>query len=306
VSLTVAPSASYEASLELGISGLVGTLALGTYDGDTATQALATTTINEIGTTGIYVATRTSPGTAGQYVLVWSEDGTLDPDKLTTEDLLVTTEEVAAPGGTSNLYISSAEIIAALRASGTTFLDDDVALAVVAASRAIDGYKRVRGYFPVAETRVFTARYGDVVLLISDLVTLTSLKVDEDGDGTHETTWTLDTDFVLQPANAALEGRPYNRVQLLSQEGRRFPRYVNAIEIVGTFGWAATPVQVKQAAKILATRLVKRVDTPYAIMTVVAGEMVEAARLGRIDPDVAAMLDSVPPFTPGLASVRLG
>lgn len=86
----IAPSTSYEATLEAGVSGLVGTLELGVYDGDTATEALSALTINEIGTTGVYVATRTSPAAAGQYVLVWSLDGTLDPDQVITEDLLIT------------------------------------------------------------------------------------------------------------------------------------------------------------------------------------------------------------------------
>lgn len=91
MSIRVSPSTSFEATLELGITGLVGTLEVGIYEGstDTATQTLSSSDINEIGASGVYVATRTAPGTAGQYVLIWSQDGTLNPDQVVTEDLTV-------------------------------------------------------------------------------------------------------------------------------------------------------------------------------------------------------------------------
>lgn len=111
--ISVAPETSYEATLEAGVTGLVGTLKLGTYDGDTATQALSTSDINEIGTTGVYVATRTSPDTRGQYVLVWTLDGTLDPDQITTEDLRVTSSTGEPFDG--DVYGTTAELFRILK-----------------------------------------------------------------------------------------------------------------------------------------------------------------------------------------------
>jgi len=55
----------------------------------TATQALSTSSIVEISSSGVYVGTRTSPATAGHYELVWSLDGTLSPDQVATDDLYV-------------------------------------------------------------------------------------------------------------------------------------------------------------------------------------------------------------------------
>jgi hypothetical protein len=58
---------------------------------------------------------------------------------------------------------------------------------------------------------------------------------------------------------------------------------------------------VEQAATILAGRLLKRArETPYGIL-VVSGDAVSAARLGRIDPDVAFLLDNLPGSVPLMA-----
>lgn len=130
-------------------------LEVGTYDGDTATQALSAADINEIGTSGVYVATRTAPGTAGQYVLIWTEDGTLDPDKVTTEDLVVT-GDTAAIGGTSNLYVTSDELKEILQLQGETFADSAIDIAVSSASRACDAYKKKRGtgFYPTSGVQI--------------------------------------------------------------------------------------------------------------------------------------------------------
>ena len=64
--------------------------------------------------------------------------------------------------------------------------------------------------------------------------------------------------------------------------------------MTGSFGWAEAPAQVRQAAVILAGRFLKRArETPYGLQ-VVTGDAVALARLGRIDPDVAFLLDTLP------------
>jgi len=55
--VNVQPSASFTAELAAGTSGLVGTIAVAIYQGDSVVTALHTSSINEIVTTGIYVAT---------------------------------------------------------------------------------------------------------------------------------------------------------------------------------------------------------------------------------------------------------
>lgn len=305
----VAPSTSYEATLELGVSGLVGTLSLGTYDGDTATQALSTAAINEIGTSGVYIGTRTSPGTGGQYVLIWSQDGTLDPDQVITEDLLVTSDPTAPTFGTSNLYVTVDELKEILAMQGETYADLAIEIAVSAASRACDGYKRTR-FYPTSEARVFTVSMGSRWLRIGDLSSLTSITIDADNDGVYETTWVQGTDFALDPVNASLEGIPWNTVSLLFRDGSAgyFPAYRDAVKVTGQFGWSETPALVKQATMLLANMILSATQgAPMGVVIAQATEAVALARLGRIHPTAAGLLDLIPGTQkPGLASIQLG
>lgn len=101
--MNVAPGNTYEAVLESGVTGLAGTLKLGLIDNAGAwTSVLSAADIIETPAgSGIYAASRVAPAVAGQYTLVWSLDGTTDPDQVATEDLLVTssTTVAAAPAG---------------------------------------------------------------------------------------------------------------------------------------------------------------------------------------------------------------
>lgn len=209
-------------------------------------------------------------------------------------------------------YMELAELKSTLSLTDN-FADGDLKLALSAASRAIDGYKGTR-FYPSEETRYYTSQAWDASLQIDDLAALGSIlspsdtiNLDMDGDGVYEETWTQGTDFVLSPANADLEGKPWQTLEILPQSGRRFSRYTRGIEIVGVFGWAQTPSNVKQAAGIFSARLFKRSrETPYAIMSVVAGDAVAAARLGRIDPDVAFLLENIPGVLSDFRSLQLG
>lgn len=291
--IQVAPSTSFDDIFPLGVSGLVGTIKFGIYQGDTVVQALSTANINEIAALGGYVATRTSPATGGFYQFAWSKDGSTDPDQMFFSDLYVTSDAESVTIGSGNLYVTSAELKATLSLDGTTFANDDIALACSAASRAIDGYKGQR-FYPTTDTREFTGDRNDDWIDIGPVVSVSSVTVDEDGSGAYGTSWVAATDFALDPPNAADDGIPYRRLLLLRNAGRRFPCYANSVRVTGSFGWPEAPPQVAQAARILAGRLLKRArETPYGILTV-TGDAVTAARLGRIDPDVAFLLDNLP------------
>ncbi len=210
----------------------------------------------------------------------------------------------------ANEYFTSAELKASLAMTSETFADADIALAVESASRACDGYKQTR-FYKADETRFYTALPADLDLAIDDLVNLgtaaaptNTIFLDRDGNGTYEETWTTGTEFVLRPVNYVLKGIPANRIEILSQSGRRFPIYTDAVKVAGSFGWAAVHPNVKQATKLLAIRLLRRKDVPFGIL--VAGQdMVAAARLGRVDPDVAFLLDKLPGAEPAFKSVAL-
>jgi hypothetical protein len=189
-------------------------------------------------------------------------------------------------------YITSTQLKNTLEIGTATYADADITMAISAAGHVIDAYKDTR-FYPTGETRRYSADACERSLQIDDLVSLTTLKVDMDGDGTYETTWTVDTDFYLEPVNAALEGRPYNQVTLRPQGTALWPAWDYGIQVGGTFGWTTAPYQVQQATTILAGRYLKRArETPYGILTI-GTDAIAAARLGRIDPDVSFLLDNL-------------
>jgi len=251
--VNVQPSASFTDELAAGAAGLVGTIEVGIYQGDTVVTALQTADINEIGTTGVYVATLTAPATPGQYTIIWSLDGSLDPAQVRIDALTVTATVGAAPA-TSSLYITRAELKETLEIdTGESYADDDIDMACSGASDIIRGYKNTR-YHPTTETRVYSTpahahryryryRYMSTgcPVSIDDLNSLTALNVDLDGDGVYETAWTNGVEFWLEPINAAADGVPYNRVVVRPQNGSALPYWPNGIQVQGSFGWAETP-----------------------------------------------------------------
>jgi len=180
-------------------------------------------------------------------------------------------------------------------------------VAVEAASRSIDAYKQAR-YYPTTETRYYTNGYSrETSLPVDDIVSVISVDLDMDRDLVYELALVEDTDYVLGPRNAPLEGKPYNAVTLLPLAHRRFPTSPDAIRIVGSFGWASAPGQVSQAAILLANRFLVRMEkAPLGILVAAANDAVAMARLGGIDPDAAFLLDQLPNTRSSLVSAALG
>jgi hypothetical protein len=87
----------------------------------------------------------------------------------------------------------------ALQLSGSG--DDDALFQLLLAiSEAIDLHCG-RHFYPRAATRVFDGTGGQR-LFVPDLLAVTSLKADENGDGTFEVTWGA-SDYALEPYNAS-------------------------------------------------------------------------------------------------------
>lgn len=199
----------------------------------------------------------------------------------------------------SSVYITTAEFKATLNI-GSSYADGDITVAIEAASRACDGYKDTR-FWATTETRYYTGCPGESDLAVDEINSFATVAFDVGGDHIFETTLTEGTHFYGAPRNAPLDGQPYRKIVLYQQAGRRFPCFDNSVQVTGSFGWATVPAAVKQATSILAGRLLKRArETPYGIV-VVTGEAVAAARLGRIDPDLAFLLDTLPGSAPLLA-----
>lgn len=119
---------------------------------------------------------------------------------------------------------------------------------VEAVSRAIDDYCG-RRFYAVTQTRYYTPRYARC-LLVDDLLSVTTLKTDDDGDGTFETTWAT-SDYLLAPYNAQQETppRPYSLVETAPSGDYWFPvGRQRGVEIAGSWGFSAsTPDSIEAA-----------------------------------------------------------
>jgi len=183
----------------------------------------------------------------------------------------------------TNGYATLAEVKARLGINDSN--EDSVIEATIeAASRLID-QATGRVFYATTATRYFTAADPDLLFLPDDLLSVTTLKTDEDGDRTYEITWAA-TDYDLEPYNAT----PYTRIQVAPRGTRTFPPTRRGVEIVGSWGYNATgsyPDMVNEACLILAARYYKRKDSPFGTTgTAEYGIM----RLSKTDPDVAGLL----------------
>jgi hypothetical protein len=167
--------------------------------------------------------------------------------------------------------------------------DDDTRLeqAITATSRAIDDLC-LRRFYATTETRYFTP--GDSYRLpVSDLLSITTLQSDEDGDLDYDCTW-AETDYLLSPANAAADGWPYLAVEAHPAGNYRFPQLRRAVKITGSWGFAATtPDTVHEACLLASAQVFKRKDAIYGVMGG-AGFLQNVKNILRSDPLIMGLL----------------
>lgn len=180
----------------------------------------------------------------------------------------------------TNGYCTLAELKANLGISDSTE-DTPLEKAVEAASRGIDKMVGFTFYAATA-TKYFTPERPDL-LFVEPLISITTLKTDEDGDRTFERTWAT-TDYDLEPLNAT----PKEMIRISPLGSYSFPMARKSVEIVGSWGYAATaPMDVQMACLIQAARIFKRKDAPFG--TLGSAEL-GFARVVNLDPDVAGPL----------------
>lgn len=225
---------------------------------------------------------------AARQLLVWWEVTT----GAKTQDVGEAVIEVRAHAPLTNAYVELEQLKATLEIT-ESYADLDLQSAITAAGHAIDQLCNRRFYTDADanQVRKYTASSGRF-LHVDDLVTLTTLKTDGNADGTYETTWTVTTDYVLEPANAAADSWPYTTIRRHPLSSRLFPvGYPNAVEVTGKFGWPAVPAAIIEATRILAGRFFKRTrETPYGVVTVPGLEVAAAIRIGQSDPDVTTLI----------------
>ena len=187
-----------------------------------------------------------------------------------------------------NGYCTLAEARAWLGIGTSDTVDDAVIEAIAEeVSRWIDSYCSRRFYKNSSdETRYYTA-INDYVTETDDIVSITTLKTDNDGDGVFESTWETDN-YILWPYNGQ---EPYQRVEV--NKGSMtylFPRSKKGVQVVGVFGWSSVPTQIRRACVMQTARIFKRQDAIFGIAGSSAmGEM--TISMPGLDSDVERLLN---------------
>jgi hypothetical protein len=197
----------------------------------------------------------------------------------------------------TNSYATVAELRGLLKDDGSKLDAPTIERALNASSRSIDDYCHRRFWadatVQVREYRVLSPRLAH----IDDISTTTGLivKTDTGLNATWATTWTLGTDFRLEPRNADKDGPSYAWWKIVAIGTRFFPLYCepmirdrDTLQVTAQFGWSTIPDQVNQACLLKAASLFKRKDAPFGV----AGfDQFGVVRIGRNDPDVQGLLE---------------
>lgn len=164
-----------------------------------------------------------------------------------------------------------------------------IEMAIATASRQIDDYCG-RFFYQNGTTQAPNVRYytpeNFYTCAIDDFVSITEIATDDNFDFNYNTVWTA-TDAMFEPVNNPSRGWPRNRI--LSVGAYVFPRTLpQSLRVTGIFGWPEVPYEVKTAAKIQASRLFLRNQSPFGI----AGSTdIGTVRLAaKLDADVEALL----------------
>jgi hypothetical protein len=170
---------------------------------------------------------------------------------------------------------------------------------VTASSRLVDRHCGRHFYQVTATARIFDSADGYSLTFgpFNDLVSVTTVKTDDNEDGSYETTRSAST-YQLHPVGATTKAPaawPYTSLHMLG--GASLPVIGTTgrhglIEITGTWGWpTAVPPEVKAATRIIVAEVFKLKDAPLGVAGF--GEM-GVSYVGRRMP--ARALDLLAPF----------
>ena len=164
-----------------------------------------------------------------------------------------------------------------------------IELAIATASRMIDDYCGRFFYTDGTQGAPATRYYTPTdyyILPVDDFVSISEIATDDNFDRTYGSVWTAD-DSMFEPVNNPSRGWPMSRI--LAVGSYVFPwNLPQSVRVKGIFGWSAVPYEVKTAAKIQASRLFLRNQSPFGI----AGntDMGTVRLAANLDADVEALL----------------
>ena len=167
---------------------------------------------------------------------------------------------------------------------------------IESASRSIDRIANRRFYADAAASARKYRAYNDLFVYVDDISSTTGLvvKIDDDGDGTFETTLAINTDFLVEPLTAASKDRPFTQLTMVNTSFTWpiFPGLFSnglrpGVEVTAKWGWPAVPDDIETACQILTADLYKRKDSPGGILGL--GDL-GAIRMSPLGRDVTAMV----------------
>lgn len=126
--------------------------------------------------------------------------------------------------------------------------DADLAITLEGAWDDVQEFTR-RRFYSVTATAYYTADNA-CRLMTDDILSISALRTDADGDGVYETTWSA-TCYVLTPRNATIDAKPFTGLRLAYNSSAYLPNGVeDGVQIVGVFGHnpsSALPALVREA-----------------------------------------------------------
>lgn len=180
--------------------------------------------------------------------------------------------------------------------ASNTANDPQLETSVEAASRQIDAHCRRRFWQDTSTVARTYYPSEKAVLWTDDISTTTGLtvKVDTSDDGTFDTTLTINTDFQVEPVNAAKEYpvQPWTRIRLLDGTLSSFTPLSSgraSVEVTAKFGWSAVPEPVERACLFQAKNIYKAPDLFYGSFQI--SEEGSPLRAPPMDPIARAMLE---------------
>lgn len=264
-----------------------------------ATPAITATAL------GQYDATATGLAT-GDYAYVWTASGTIS-------DVYTGTFTVATVGPA--VYTNLPAVKGNLGKITSDDRDENISLAIVAASRMIDAAtgRAVGGFqadttvsmrtFPTAGRVVQNSgtdyrrrAYGPagfqrISILVDDIASATGLIVAAGNRGSA--TYNTITSPITGPDNALAKGQP---IEWVSVPYTALWGTIDSIQVTARWGWPSIPAEVEMATRLLASRLYKRKDSPQGVIT---SSDWGAVRVSKTDPDVYALIHHL--SSPGFA-----
>jgi len=221
----------------------------------------------------------------GDYAYVWTVTGAV-------QDVATGTFTVATKAPAS--YTTLPAVKGNLGKVTTDDRDENITLAIVAASRMIDASTgRAAGAFQSDTTtsaRTFGLKgrvvpnvaYMRSAILVDDIASATGLVI-ETGLGSVGP-WATISSPNYGPDNALLQGRPISWIGVPSTA---LTGTIDTVRVTARWGWPTIPAEVEMATRLLAARLYKRKESPQGV---IASSDWGTIRVSRTDPDVYALI----------------